>query len=70
MVFHSSIAWYFIRPLTTHHCVYVVGDADFNDEDIATVGGLLKLFLVCVHMHVRACACVYVHMCVHALGMS
>lgn len=24
-----------------------VGDADFSEEDIATVAGLLKLFLVC-----------------------
>lgn len=25
----------------------VVGDADFGDEDLPTVAGLLKLFLVC-----------------------
>lgn len=29
----------------------LVGDADFLEEDIATVAGLLKLFLVRMSMH-------------------
>ena len=32
-------------------CVYSVGDASFEGEDIPPIAGLLKLFLVRIHTH-------------------
>jgi len=38
----------FLPSVDSTICViYTAGDADFNNVDIAALGGLLKLYLVC-----------------------